>query len=312
MSSIVWYCHLTILFGCTYQSTFSPSNHFQSLGNNTNSVILLCNLQRGFFTFNTSLRAATFWKELLCAADDGTQVQLPDPCQLIKDIKLEQHCIPEFLLLKLKGHQYPIPSLTTQSSTPPARGSVNNVYAQCSHPPLTPSPPQTPSMRGGHQSLVDSAIATTNPILTSSSNQRCNQMHFPWSTFPLCNFTAPPIAPTVNEVTETSGLSKLIARLSCFHVWEWWQDFVKIWCGKGNFASLDNVNRPARRLLIHYNHRGAPVKFSTAPWTRDSINQAIKLGPHRSCNEYIDFLEEEFVDMIQKGQWVILPASVAK
>jgi hypothetical protein len=24
--------------------------------------------------------------------------------------------------------------------------------------------------------------------------------------------------------------------------------------------------------------------------------------------EYIDFLQEEFVDMINKGQWVILPA----
>ena len=28
--------------------------------------------------------------------------------------------------------------------------------------------------------------------------------------------------------------------------------------------------------------------------------------------EMFDFLEEEFVDMIQKGQWVILPASVAR
>jgi hypothetical protein len=88
-----------------------------------------------------SLRASTFWKELLCAADEGAQVQLPDPCQLIKDITSEQRWIPEFPLLKLLGHQYPITSLTSQYTSPPARGSVNNVYApQCSHPPLTPSP----------------------------------------------------------------------------------------------------------------------------------------------------------------------------
>lgn len=91
-----------------------------------------------------------------------------------------------------------------------------------------------------------------------------------------------------------------------------WQAFVKLRRGKGDFASLDNVDHPARRLLLHYKHRGAPVKFSSAPWTRAQVNAAIKRGPHKSCNEYIDFLEEEFVDMIQKGQWVILPASVAK
>jgi hypothetical protein len=77
--------------------------------------------------------------------------------------------------------------------------------------------------------------------------------------------------------------------------------------GEGNFASLDNVTHPARRLLMHYKHRQAPVKFSTAPWTSDSINQAIERGPHRSCDEYIDFLEEKFVDMIQKGQWGYTP-----
>ncbi len=31
-------------------------------------------------------------------------------------------------------------------------------------------------------------------------------------------------------------------------------------------------------------------------------------GPHRFFLEYIDFLQEKFVDMINKGQWVRLPA----
>ena len=91
-----------------------------------------------------------------------------------------------------------------------------------------------------------------------------------------------------------------------------WQTFVKQRRSDGDIASLNNINHPARRLLLNYKHRGAPVKFSTAPWTPQRINQAIKRGPHRSCIEYTDFLAEEFVDMIQKGQWVILPASVAK
>ena len=34
-------------------------------------------------------------------------------------------------------------------------------------------------------------------------------------------------------------------------------------------------------------------------------------GAHKSCNEHIDFLNKEFIDMIKKGQWVILPAAMA-
>jgi hypothetical protein len=91
-----------------------------------------------------------------------------------------------------------------------------------------------------------------------------------------------------------------------------WRSFVKHRRGRGDFSSLDNVNHPARRVLMHLKHRGAPVKFTTPPWTTEQIDKAIRRGPHKSCNEYIDFLDEEFIDMIRKGQWVILPASVAK
>ena len=35
-------------------------------------------------------------------------------------------------------------------------------------------------------------------------------------------------------------------------------------------------------------------------------------GPHKSCADHITFLEEEFVDMIKKEQWIILPYSQAK
>ena len=91
-----------------------------------------------------------------------------------------------------------------------------------------------------------------------------------------------------------------------------WHEFVKRRRGRGDITSLKNVKHPARRLLFLLESQGAPVQFSTPPWSRDRLDQAIKQGPHRSCKDYIDFLEEKFVDMIQKGQWVILPASVAR
>ena len=76
-----------------------------------------------------------------------------------------------------------------------------------------------------------------------------------------------------------------------------------------DLSMLDNVPHPARRLLRHYKHRGAPVKFSTPPWTRQQIQRALSRGPHNSAHEYLDYLEEEFIDMINKGQWIVLPYS---
>ncbi|KAL3816142.1 hypothetical protein ACHAXA_001629 [Cyclostephanos tholiformis] len=75
------------------------------------------------------------------------------------------------------------------------------------------------------------------------------------------------------------------------------------------FSALDNIPHPARRLLCHYKHFGAPVKFSTPPWTRHQLQRALSRGPHKSAHEYQDYLAEEFVDMINKGQWVVLPFS---
>lgn len=109
----------------------------------------------------------------------------------------------------------------------------------------------------------------------------------------------------------TEELGELIRRDVELLRSEGWSALVRKRRARGDFAALNHVDHPARRLLKLYKHRGVPVKFTTAPWTRKRTQEAIKRGPHKSCAEHIDFLEEEFVDMINKGQWVILPASVA-
>jgi hypothetical protein len=35
-------------------------------------------------------------------------------------------------------------------------------------------------------------------------------------------------------------------------------------------------------------------------------SQTMAWGPHKSAHEFVDFLTEEMVDFIHKGQWVIL------
>ena len=47
--------------------------------------------------------------------------------------------------------------------------------------------------------------------------------------------------------------------------------------------------------------------FKNSKWNNQQINFALLRGPHRSCKDYLEFLQNEFVCMIQKRQWVILP-----
>ena len=79
-------------------------------------------------------------------------------------------------------------------------------------------------------------------------------------------------------------------------------------------SDLNNItfNHPAARLLKIYKNRGVPVRLSSKPWSKQRLDQAIARGAHPSCLPFHDFLHEEFVDMIDKGQWVILPYSLAK
>ena len=87
---------------------------------------------------------------------------------------------------------------------------------------------------------------------------------------------------------------KLLKRLG-------WRKFVLQHRPKGDFTSLDNVHHPVQRLLKHYKTRGAPVKISTEPWSRAMIDAALQQGAHRLCMEHIEFLHEEFTDIITKA-----------
>jgi len=91
-----------------------------------------------------------------------------------------------------------------------------------------------------------------------------------------------------------------------------WSAFVRKIRDSSDLTTLENVKHPAKRLLKHYKYRGAPVKFSTPPWSSERVSQALARGAHKSCLAHQEFLHEEFADMIAKSQWVILPASAVK
>ena len=76
-----------------------------------------------------------------------------------------------------------------------------------------------------------------------------------------------------------------------------WAEFVRRRRGRGDFASLTDVEHPARCLLRQYKHRGAPVVLASVSWTEGERQGALKRGPHRSATEHTLFLREEFASM---------------
>jgi hypothetical protein len=73
-----------------------------------------------------------------------------------------------------------------------------------------------------------------------------------------------------------------------------------------------NVNHPAANSLQLLQSEGAPVRLSTPDWSEQRLRAAYHRGPHKSTNAFSSFLADEFADMVDKSQWVVLPWSVAR
>ena len=77
--------------------------------------------------------------------------------------------------------------------------------------------------------------------------------------------------------------------------------------GHSNLTDLQNLAHPAKNLVRHLGKTGSPVLLSTSPWTPQRKDAAMQRGPHKSAQEYIDFLWDELVDMVDKATWLVLP-----
>ena len=71
-----------------------------------------------------------------------------------------------------------------------------------------------------------------------------------------------------------------------------WMEFVRRKQGHGYFASLSEVEHPARRLLRQYKHRGAPLVLMTVGWSEGERLAALKRRPHQSATTHAPFLRE--------------------
>ena len=65
-------------------------------------------------------------------------------------------------------------------------------------------------------------------------------------------------------------------------------------------------------MLRHLRIHGAPVKKRDRPWTSAEVDAAAQRGCHQSANSYKEFLYGELADMIEQGQWLVLPLKLAQ
>jgi hypothetical protein len=91
-----------------------------------------------------------------------------------------------------------------------------------------------------------------------------------------------------------------------------WEQLVTLLHGtKGDFhEDVSKIPHQATDLLARFHISGAPVTLSTSPWSQERKLDALLWGPHQSTYQNIPFLGQEFVDIIHKGQWILLPASL--
>ena len=86
-----------------------------------------------------------------------------------------------------------------------------------------------------------------------------------------------------------------------------WKKFITMKKGKGDFNNLHNLQHPAKHILQKYKTTGVPVVTSNTPLSSKDLDKAIHRGPHPSANNYANFLCGEFISMINKEQWIVLP-----
>lgn len=73
--------------------------------------------------------------------------------------------------------------------------------------------------------------------------------------------------------------------------------------------TVGTLPHPAAALLEDLRTQGVSVPLATPPWTMKQKTDAIERGAHRSAFGHQEFVRSEFVDMMKKGYFIVLPAS---
>ena len=203
----------------------------------------------------------------------------------------------------------------------PELGKVYPNRIQSNRQLATPTP--TPLERGRHgldplakpfhprrPTLLPAAIHTTRrPPSTPAASTPTQR---------LARGPATPPFPTVPHETSaissptTDELDELVAIATRhFNAANSWSEFFDLQRDpKGDWGDVEDIQHPAKDLLTLYKRLGVPVMLSTPQWKQGQKQAALQRGPHKSAKEHVEFLREEYVSMIKKGHWALLPSTV--
>ena len=80
-----------------------------------------------------------------------------------------------------------------------------------------------------------------------------------------------------------------------------WANFVTSVRGRGDLhPGVKELPHPAAHLLSRFQKSATPAMMKTAPWSAKRIDDALKRGPRQSSRRGIEFLQEEYADMMKK------------
>jgi hypothetical protein len=183
---------------------------------------------------------------------------------------------------------------------------LNNTLqiARSSGPSSDPSPRFEPSSRqvSANRDFAGPSLSPSScaPVDTNSfANRRLSPRAQEWNP-------APGVSP--NEELQLVLIAQSTQQLQSSTSWS---EFINKCKDPRGDLHPDVLHLPHRaaHLLNRLRISGATVATSSAPWSLQQKLSALERGSHQPAKQHVDFLCSEFIDMIKKGQWILLPAT---
>jgi hypothetical protein len=149
------------------------------------------------------------------------------------------------------------------------------------------------------------------PPVASGAASPNKRRHISDAPMALTWASAPQEGPILLSTDQVANLGTYIDRDVRLLREKGWDQFVQERRGLSDINVRANTLRHlAAPLLKHLRQQGAQAPMTTAPWSDKRLAATIARGPHKSAFNHVDFLGQELMEFILKGQWVVLPYSV--
>jgi hypothetical protein len=150
--------------------------------------------------------------------------------------------------------------------------------------------------------------ASEDPLAHHNKRQRVTPPNSSWG-----RGADPSDGPILLSDAQVTELGECVRRDVCLLRDLGWEEFIRQRRGRSDLSDqVDTIRHPARSHLRHLRRRGARVPMSTPPWTAAHLATTLARGPHKSAVEHAEFLGQELVEFVLKGQWVVLPYRVVQ